>query len=278
MDPSESFLDRDLSVAEAWALWERGFSLQTRAGTELLLRETPIARAMTVLDLGSGAGEPALAISRAVGPDGHVVATDFSGDAMAALAHKVAALGYSNMETRQADMHALPFPDAEFDAVTARLSVMFCARPLDALREMIRVLRPGGNACLLVWGLPTQPLFACTLGAIQKRAPLPLAPVGQPGPFQFSESGTLGEAMKQAGFSGVTEQDHVVPWPWPGSPHEMWIAFSDLSGPALRPGFDALPREEQRELEREIIQGLTAYFDGKVTDPRATVNVARGSK
>jgi ubiquinone/menaquinone biosynthesis C-methylase UbiE len=276
MHGAESFRSRSLSVAEAWQLWFDSFRAQTRAASDLLLAKLRVRPGMSVLDLGSGAGEPAFALARAVGETGKVVASDLAGEAMTALAQRARELGLRQLEACQADMHSLPFAEATFDAVSSRLSLMFCPKPEQALSEVRRVLKPQAAACFLVWGTPTQPLFAGTLGEIEKRAPLPIPALGKPGPFQFAEPGVLGEALSRAGFRQVVEQTLSLAWPWPGPPEQMWLAFSDLSGPVLRETFATLPEADQDELERQIIANLAAFYDGKVTDPGAVVVVARG--
>ncbi|GIV24013.1 MAG: ubiquinone/menaquinone biosynthesis methyltransferase [Bacteroidia bacterium] len=58
-----------------------------------------------------------------------------------------------------ADAHQLPFPASYFDAITVGYGVRNFANRLQALREMNRVLRPGGIALVLETGLPTHPLW-----------------------------------------------------------------------------------------------------------------------
>ena len=83
------------------------------------------AAGATLLDLASGAGEPAVTAARVVGADGRVTATDVSAPMVTALADRAARLGLANLQARQADMEALPFADASFDAVTCRYGLMY---------------------------------------------------------------------------------------------------------------------------------------------------------
>ena len=106
-----------------------------------------------VLDLCTGTADLALAFARQVGPGGRIVATDFC-DTI--LSHGVvkARRRQVPLQFALADAQQLPFHDATFDCVT----VAFGLRNVDclsqALREMYRVLRPGGVALVVEFGQP----------------------------------------------------------------------------------------------------------------------------
>ena len=112
-----------------------------------------------VLDVATGTGDLALELAGRVGPHGEVVGLDFS-DAMLALAReKVAARGAGRASLRfeQGNALALPYADGEFAAAT----VGFGARNFSDLelgvREMARVVRPGGRVVVLEITTPTRP-------------------------------------------------------------------------------------------------------------------------
>lgn len=124
-----------------------------------------------LLDLCSGTADLALAFARRLGPHGQIVATDFC-PAMLAYGYRKAFHHRLPLTFALADAQRLPFPDAIFDAVT----VAFGLRNVDslgtALREMYRVLRPGGTAVVLEFGQPHGKLFG-PLYRFYSRAILP---------------------------------------------------------------------------------------------------------
>ena len=85
-----------------------------------LLEFAGIGPGQRVLDLASGAGEPALSIARAVGPSGEVYATDIAPEMLAARARRAADAGLDAIHFEIADMEALPFAEGRFDRVTCR--------------------------------------------------------------------------------------------------------------------------------------------------------------
>jgi demethylmenaquinone methyltransferase/2-methoxy-6-polyprenyl-1,4-benzoquinol methylase len=111
-----------------------------------------------VLDLCSGTADLALALARRLHGNGRVVATDFCNAMLVHGMHK-AARRQERLEFALADAQCLPFRHAIFDCV----SVAFGLRNVDclalALREMYRVLRPGGIALVLEFGQPQGAVF-----------------------------------------------------------------------------------------------------------------------
>ena len=191
-------------VAGGWAAradWtDRNFAPLTR-----LLQSTGCWRpGSRVLDIACGSGYPALAAAQAVGPAGHVVATDISHDMIAAAASRARAMGLANVEFMDRDAEALGFHAESFDAVTHTYGLMFCHDLDRALGEMRRVLRPGGRAAVVVWdALQRNPYFDLMFAAA---APLlglaPPAP-GAPGPFRLASPEVMTTLMQAAGFSEV---------------------------------------------------------------------------
>jgi SAM-dependent methyltransferase len=119
---------------------------------------------MDVLDVGCGPGSITLGLAEAVAP-GRVVGVDLQ-PAQAEQARALAAgRGVGNVRFGAASGYELPFPDGSFDAALAHVVLMHLREPVRALREVRRVLRPGGLVGLrdADWGgdlfVPTTPLL-----------------------------------------------------------------------------------------------------------------------
>jgi ubiquinone/menaquinone biosynthesis C-methylase UbiE len=98
---------------------------------------------MTVLDCGCGPGVLTLGLAEHVTP-GRVLGIDLQPAAISQAQTSAAASGITNVEFQQADVYALPFPDATFDAVFSHALVTHLREPVLALDEARRVLKPGG--------------------------------------------------------------------------------------------------------------------------------------
>ncbi|MGH7935764.1 MAG: class I SAM-dependent methyltransferase, partial [Chthoniobacterales bacterium] len=115
----------DEQTVAAWRKWNDPMTEFTRGATAAVLEAARLRPGTQVLDLASGVGDPALSIAEAVGPSGHVTATDL-GPGMIAFAEELAKKkGLGNIEFRVANVEALAFPDQTFDVVTCRFGVMF---------------------------------------------------------------------------------------------------------------------------------------------------------
>ncbi|GAA0401603.1 hypothetical protein Acor_38300 [Acrocarpospora corrugata] len=96
---------------------------------------------LSLLDVGCGPGTITVDLATRVG---RVTATEIGEDELDLARAEAAARGQDNIDFAVADVHALDFPDASFDVVHAHQVLQHVADPVQALREMRRVGRPGG--------------------------------------------------------------------------------------------------------------------------------------
>jgi SAM-dependent methyltransferase len=108
-----------------------------------VLTAAGVTRGMRVLDLGSGAGDVALAVAQLVGPEGEVVGVDANGAILDTARSRVAAAGWTNVRFRRGDIASLDV-DGPFDAVVGRWILMYLDDPAAVVRAACRRLRPGG--------------------------------------------------------------------------------------------------------------------------------------
>lgn len=94
-----------------------------------------------LLDVGAGAGTITADLAEMVAT---VTATELGDDGLAVTRDALAARGARNVDLRVADVHALPFADDTFDVTHAHQVLQHVSDPVQALREMARVTKPGG--------------------------------------------------------------------------------------------------------------------------------------
>lgn len=98
---------------------------------------------MSVLDCGCGSGSITVDLAELVAP-GAVVGVDIDGDQLAAARALAVRRGVTNVRFEVASIHALPFAEATFDAALAHTLLMHLREPLQALKALRGVMKPGG--------------------------------------------------------------------------------------------------------------------------------------
>ena len=112
-----------------------------------------------VLDCAAGTGDLALEFKRAVGAGGEVIGTDFCAEMLQSAPAK-AAKAHLQVKFAVADVLALPYPDGQFDVASIAFGIRNVDDPLLCLREMARVVKPGGCVIVLEFGQPRGPFGA----------------------------------------------------------------------------------------------------------------------
>jgi ubiquinone/menaquinone biosynthesis C-methylase UbiE len=262
------------ALVAAYRKWDKEESAWGREATEVIVQRANLEPGMTVLDLASGHGEPSLALAQAVGPEGHVTATDTASGLLTIAKAKANRMRLRNMTFRRADGHDLPFPDCTFDRVTCKWGVMYFADCQQALQESLRVLKPGGRATFLAWGRS------------QKQAQPQLSEPTISSPFTFSEPGSLTTALGEAGYTSVEEEQMAIALVFPGTPERCWEWFVEMSAPfepanPVSKGAVRIEDVEQEQRKRALGQvrvGFEKSYDGKQVTLPGVIVVASGSR
>jgi SAM-dependent methyltransferase len=111
----------------------------------IIAREARIGPGQRVIDVACGTGVLALAALECVGAEGAVTGLDPNADMLGVARRKS-----NRIQWRDGRAEALPFPDETFDAAVSQFGLMFFPEPAKGLREMMRVLKPGGRLAVAV--------------------------------------------------------------------------------------------------------------------------------
>ena len=109
-----------------------------------------------VLDIAAGTGDLTILISKRVGPQGLVILSDINEQMLQAGRTRLARAGLpDNVQFLQADAEDLQFEDNTFDAVTIGYGIRNFTNKVKALREILRVIKPGGQLTIIEFSKPT---------------------------------------------------------------------------------------------------------------------------
>ncbi len=163
-----------------------------------------------VLDVACGTGVLARAAARRTGPGGTVAGLDLDPAMLA-----VAAQRSPDLWWHRGRAEALPFADRSFDAVVTQFGLMFVPDRVAALREMLRVLAPGGRLAVAVWAsLADTPAYAAEVELVERLAGRPAADVLRE-PFVLGDAQHLTELCLAAGLTGATARLEQGPGRFP---------------------------------------------------------------
>src|SRR5438876_6927093 len=245
----------DQATVAAWRKWHPQFVAMSWEATGASVEAARIEPGMSVLDLASGTGEPALTLARAVGPQGDVTASDLSPGMLKVAQGNAQEANLTNLSFREADAHQLPFGAESFDRVTCRFGVMYFGAVEQAFAEIRRVLRPDGRVALTAWGpLERNPYIRLALEPFLKRVSVPPPPKDAPHPFRFAEHRSLAVELEKAGFRQVEEKFRTIMWAWRGLPDDLWRHFREVSA-LFHPIIDSLEPDELQQAIREVVAG-----------------------
>lgn len=185
----------DLAAAAYEPLWASQLAL---VQGELLAAAAPVP-GERVLDVACGTGLVTLAAAEAVGPQGQVLGVDISGEMVEAARRRAQARRLGNLEFARMDGERLELPDGGFDLALCALGLMYLPEPLQALRELRRVLRPGGRLAVAVWGERARCGWSALFPIVEAEVASDVCPLF----FRLGGGDSLARAAGEAGFVAV---------------------------------------------------------------------------
>lgn len=219
-----------------------------------------------VLDVACGTGVVARLAAERVGASGAVTGVDLNPGMLAAARaqqHAGAAI-----EWLEAGAESLPLPDATFDVALCQMGLQFFTGKLAALREMRRVLKPGGKAIVSVPG-PKPALFAILAEALARRVgPEPASFVDLV--FSMHDANELRDLLQGAGFGTVDVQaaPKSLRLPLPADFLWQYLYSTPLAQPLAQAGEAAraaLERDVCAEWRRFVEDGALRLQVGMTT-------------
>lgn len=269
--------DQWQAAAEAWYRWSPTLNKWLGKATEKMLEMAGITSGHRVLDIAAGAGEQSITTAKRVGSTGYVLATDISSNILEYAEQMAQQAGINNIETKVMDGENLTLEDETFDAVISRVGLIYFPDQQKALKEMLRVLKPGGKLAAIVYSTPEKnKFFSVPVSIIRNRANLPPPLPGQPGPFSLGAEGIIEKIFSQAGFKNVRSE--LVDSPLLLHSAKECVEFEKESFGALHQMMSSLSDSEKESVWGEIERELQKFEFGNGFIGPCEMVVAVGEK
>ena len=251
------------TVSPNQALWEKGdftrIAASMRDSGEVVVGGLGIQPDMRVLDLGCGDGTTALPIAR-LGAD--VTGVDISRNLVEAGNRRAQQAGLANCRFQHGDAASLSgLADASFDLVVSIFGAMFCPKPFDVAKEMVRVTRPGGRIVMGNW-IPGDPTLVAQILRISS-AYSPPPPEGFISPMTWGVESNVVERFGAAGIppKNISCVRDTYTFSSAQSPASLLADFRNWYGPTM----NAFAAAEQSGRAADLQAELQALFERENT-------------
>jgi len=222
--------------------------------------DSQAANSYTVLDEAAGPGDVSFDIAERLGPKATVWCTDFV-PAMVQIAERTALERHAaNVHCRQCAAEDLPFGSNSVDAIVCRFGVMFFADPFMAIREAVRVLKPGCRFSYSVWGTrDANPFHHTVQDVLDRYVPGPAADLNAPGAYRFAEPGKLAAIAHGTEATDVRERIFRFEIAAPIAFDQFFELRTEMSD-SLRDKLRWMSSEQKAQFKEEVRQNTLRYF------------------
>jgi len=201
-------------AAEAWSgpLFERFVRFRPYVAEglgrhgEAAMAAHPPSAGDRVLDIGCGFGDTTQRLAGLVGAEGEAVGVDVAEPFVELAREEAAAAGLANVSYRLGDVQIADL-GGPYDYVFSRMGMMFFANPVQALRNVLGAMRPGGRVNFVVWRRKLDNGWVHEAEQVVERylehPEQTEEPTCGPGPFSMADADVVSEQMAIAGFEAI---------------------------------------------------------------------------
>jgi SAM-dependent methyltransferase len=236
--------------------YEPPWAAQLAVAQRKLLECAAPAPGERVLDVACGTGLIAFGAAAAVGPDGHVLGVDLSDRMVDGAQRRAHRQSVTNTHFLRMDAERLALADEGFDVALCALGLMYMPDPEEAVREMRRVVRPGGRVGVAVWGERSRCGWSPVFPIVEAEVSSELCPLF----FRLGQEDTLADLCTDASLQIVGHQRISTTLVYADADEACGAAFAGGPVALAWSRFDA--RTRARVCER-YIEAIGPWRDGK---------------
>jgi len=232
--------------------YEESWKSQLKPAQMKLMEMAALKPGEKVMETSCGTGLITSLAAEAVGPDGEIIATDISGSMIDLATRRMAELNLKNVTLHRMDGEELDLEDDRFDAAICGLGLMYFPDPVQGLKEMKRVLKPGGRAVIAIWGERKNCGWAGIFPIIEKRVASDVCPMF----FQQGTGKTLEHSMNEAGFHEISVERFSVELNYSTAETAVMAAFS--GGPVAL-AYHKFDDQTKQEAHQDYLNSIAPF-------------------
>ena len=240
---------------KAAVYYENFWQLQLKPAQDKLLDMASLEASERVIDIACGTGLVSFRAAAAVGGKGFVLATDIS-DVMVKVGNDLAKeKNLSNIQFQRMEAEELTVTDEDYDVALCALGLMYVPDPVKALKEMYRVIKPGGRAVAAVWGQRAHCGWAEIFEIVDRRVSTEVCPMF----FNLGNMDMLSRTFVAAGFSDIAFEKLNTELIYHSDEEACGAAFA--GGPVAL-AYHKFTEQVKSEVHAEYLESIKAFRQG----------------
>ncbi|MBC7508255.1 MAG: class I SAM-dependent methyltransferase [Ferruginibacter sp.] len=256
---------------KASTYYENTWQQQLKPAHDALFALAKIEAGEKIIDVACGTGLITFRALEATAATGFVLGTDLS-DKMVEMSTKTATENnLLNVTFERMDAEELKLPDEEFDVALCALGLMYVPSPINALKEMYRVLKPRGRCISAVWGKRISCGWADIFEIVDKRVSSEVCPMF----FNLGNEPVLEKNFETAGFSKIYIERISTVLQYHSADEACAAAFE--GGPVALAYFKFTPDVQKAACE-DYLASIEQYRNGNTYDVPGEFVIGTGIK
>ena len=256
---------------KAAKFYDDSWKEQLKPAQDKLLEMVSLKSGEKVMETSCGTGLVTIRAARQIEPEGELIATDLSQKMIDIAARLAKKRSVSNVRFRRMDAEELEFGENEFDAAFCSLGLMYFPFPVKALKEMYRVLKPGGRAVVAVWGERKKCGWAEIFPIVDRKVASDVCPLF----FQQGTGETLIYSFREAGYRDLEFVRFQVSLNYSSQKQALMAAFD---GGAVALAYQKFDEQTKEDVHNEYLASIEPFKKNGIYQIPGEFVVVKGMK